>query len=272
MDFVRAAASARSAENCGAEESGQNTNAGAAEDTTRLAESWDAAAEEWIAWARRPGHDSYDVFHRAAFLPLIPAPAGLTADLGCGEGRVTRDLAAKGHRVIGFDRSLTMCRAVRTHPTQPMPAVVTDAARLPLPGNSVDCVVAFMALHDIDAMHETVAEIARILRPGGRLVFAVVHPVNSVGGFTGQGPDRPFVINESWFERHRRLDEVARDGLHMTFHSVHRPLQDYTEALADAGFLIERLREVTNPDPANSWHRMPMFLHVRAVRLADTHR
>jgi hypothetical protein len=52
----------------------------------------------------------------------------------------------------------------------------------------------------------------------------------------------------------------------MTFHSAHRPLNDYTDALAEAGFLIERIREVGSPDPEDEWHRIPLFLHVRAVR------
>lgn len=49
-----------------------------------LGESWDAHPDEWIAWARAPGLDSYWTFHRDAFLPLIPAPGRLTVDVGCG--------------------------------------------------------------------------------------------------------------------------------------------------------------------------------------------
>ena len=53
----------------------------------------------------------------------------------------------------------------------------------------------------------------------------------------------------------------------MTFHTEHRPLRDYTDALADAGFLIEGLREVGEPDPLDKWHRIPLFLHIRAIRM-----
>jgi hypothetical protein len=52
----------------------------------------------------------------------------------------------------------------------------------------------------------------------------------------------------------------------MTFHSQHRPLQVCTEALADAGFLTERIREVGDPSPADKWHMIPLFLHIRALR------
>jgi len=49
----------------------------------QLGEGLDRRAE-WIAWAGTPGHDSYEKFHRDAFLPLIPRPGRLTVDVGCG--------------------------------------------------------------------------------------------------------------------------------------------------------------------------------------------
>jgi SAM-dependent methyltransferase len=235
--------------------------------TRPLSESWDLHAYEWIAWARAPEHDSYWTFHRAAFIPLIPSPGRLTLDIGCGEGRVSRDLQALGHRVLGIDRSPAMTRATMAHPTDPAPAVVADATRLPLSSGSVDCAVAFMSLHDIDDMATAVTEIARVLTSGGHLVVAVVHPINSSGQFLGDNADqeRPFVITRSYFQSQRRVDTVARDGLTMTFHNQHRPLQEYTEALTDAGFLIEQLCEPTILDPCNAWHRIPMFLNIRAT-------
>src|SRR5437660_597037 len=138
-----------------------------------LGEGWDAHAQEWITWARSPGHDSYDEFHRDAFLPLVPAPGRLTVDIGCGEGRVSRDLRARGHHVLAADLSLTMSRAAATHPASPVPAVVADATRLPLATGAAECAVAFMSLHDIDDMPAAVTEIARTLAPGGHLVMAI---------------------------------------------------------------------------------------------------
>jgi SAM-dependent methyltransferase len=234
-----------------------------------LGEGWDRHAQEWIAWSRTPGLDTYDKFHRDQFLPLVPPPGRLTVDVGCGEGRVSRDLRATGHRVLAVDLSLTMSRAAAAHPTDPVPAVVADATSLPLHAGAADCAVAFMSLHDIDDMPAAAAECARILTVGGHLVVAIVHPINSAGQFVGVkgDPDRPFVISGSYLHSMRYVDSFIRDdGLTMTFHGEHRPLQAYTEALTEAGFVIERLREVTDPNPERAWQRVPLFIHIVAAR------
>lgn len=227
-----------------------------------LTRSWDSQADRWVAWTRTPGHDSYERFHRAQFLPLIPPPGRLTIDLGCGEGRVGRDLQASGHRVIGLDSSPAMCRAAATHPDAPIVATVADATRLPFADNAADRVVAFMSLHDIDDMPGTVAEIARVLSPGGVLVLAIVHPLHSATNYDDELDAH--VMRRSWYEQRRVSGTFSRDGLTMTFHSRHRPLEAYTEALADAGFVIDRLRE-----PTSEGHRIPWFLHIRAILPAD---
>lgn len=232
-----------------------------------LGQAWDSHAGEWITWARLPGVDSYDQFHRDEFLSLIPGPGRLTVDVGCGEGRVSRDLQTMGHRVLAVDLSLAMSRAAATHPVAPVPAVVADAARLPLTTGAADCAVAFMSLHDIDHMSAAIQEIARILTVGGQLVMAIVHPINSAGSFTADKADagRPFIITDSYLHPRRYVDAVTRDGLTVTFHGEHRPLQAYTEALTGAGFVIARLREPTNPDPAKPWRRVPLFLNIVAA-------
>jgi SAM-dependent methyltransferase len=233
-----------------------------------LRDAWEQAAPEWITWARTPGHDSYWRFHRDALFELIPAPGELTVDIGCGEGRVSRDLAALGHRVVGLDGSMAMARAAAEHPGSDGPVVIGDAARLPFRDGCADLAVAFMSLQDVDDFEMAIAEAARLLRPGGVFVMAIVHPINSVGGFddTAADEDLRFVITDSWFDRHQTVDRCRKDSLEMTFHSEHRPLMAYTEALSVAGFLIERLREPTELDPESKWYRMPMFLHIRAIK------
>jgi 2-polyprenyl-3-methyl-5-hydroxy-6-metoxy-1,4-benzoquinol methylase len=78
---------------------------GAGMDLMHLRDSWEAQASQWLQWARAPGHDSYWRFHRDQFLHLLPPPGRRTVDIGCGEGRLTRDLKELGHDVIAIDSS-----------------------------------------------------------------------------------------------------------------------------------------------------------------------
>jgi SAM-dependent methyltransferase len=234
-------------------------------DEKSLTDAWEENAADWTRWARAPGHDSYWRFHRDAFLSLLPRPGRLTLDLGCGEGRLARDLKALGHTVLAFDSSVSMVEtALAADPD--LEVVQADASRLPLPDGAADLAVAFMSLMDMDDMDGSVREAARVVEPGGTLVLAVVHPVNSAGAFADrEDADSPFVISESYFERRRYADTMERDGLRMRFESRHWTLEDYFEVLFRAGFTIDAVREVTD-ESHPLWRRLPCFLHLRAAR------
>lgn len=236
-----------------------------------LREQWERNAPDWIRWARAPDHDTYWRFHRDQFLSILPPPGTRTVDIGCGEGRLSRDLAALGHQVVGIDISEAMVTAA--HAADPMlPVAVGDAAALPLADDSVDLAVAFMSPQDVNDLAGAFQEAARVLRPGGRLCVAVVHPLNSAGVFEDREADSAFVIDGSYLDHRFYVDHVDRDGLSMAFASEHRPMETYVTALVDAGFLVEALREPAVPEyeglPASGrrWQRIPLFLHLRAVR------
>jgi RimJ/RimL family protein N-acetyltransferase/SAM-dependent methyltransferase len=236
-----------------------------------LSEAWERTAAGFTAWARAPGHDSYWRFHRDQFLDLVPAPGRLTLDIGCGEGRLSRDLTAQGHTVVAVDSSPTMVENARQADAS-IEVRLADAARLPFSDAVADLAIAFMSLHDIDDMAGAVDEAARVLVPGGRFCIAIVHPLNSAGTFASEEADSPFVIAGSYLESFRYTASVERDGLEVTLTSDHHPLEAYVEALAEAGFFVERMREHAVPDAAidrprqRRWQRLPLFLHLRAVR------
>jgi SAM-dependent methyltransferase len=236
-----------------------------------LSSAWREHAGEFIAWARTPGHDSYWRFHRDLFFELLPPPGRRTLDLGCGEGRVARDLTALGHAVVGVDAAPAMVEAARDADAS-FDVHLADGAALPFDDDAFDLVVAFMSLQDIDGMEAALRESARVLEPSGRLCLAVVHPINSAGSFDGSDGDSPFVVEGSYLDRSYYADELRRGGLDITFVSEHRPLQAYADALADAGLLIERLREPPLPEGAvgvarnRRWQRLPLFLHIRALK------
>jgi SAM-dependent methyltransferase len=238
-------------------------------DEADLAAAWEANAASFIAWAQKPGHDSYWQFHRDLFLELVPKPGYRTLDLGCGEGRLSRDLARIGHQVIGVDLSATMLAAARAAD----PSIEThlaDAASLPFDDSEFDVVVAFMSLQDVTDYAGAIREAGRVLVSGGSLCIAIVHPFSSAGRFEEETADSRFVVEGSYLEASFHSDRIARDGLEIEFVSEHRSLDAYCEAIAGAGLLIERLREpalpehgVTRPH-SRRWQRLPLFLHVRA--------
>lgn len=229
---------------------------------TVLRDNWDAHAKEWIDWVRDPARqDTYWRFHRDRFLSLVPeAGRRLTLDIGCGEGRVARDLRQRGHRVLGIDCSFTMCQAAADYFEDPSPVTVGDAARLPLADASADCAVAFMSLQDIDDMPGAVQEIARVLADGQKLALAIVHPMYSA---SGKNPDDNFVIKRPYFTPDLCVSVDTRDSRTMTFYREHRPLQDYIDAVLGAGFSIEKLVELTDEAEGKP---LPMFLDILAVR------
>jgi SAM-dependent methyltransferase len=148
---------------------------------------------------------------------------------------------------------------------------VADAAALPLADDVADLAIAFLSLQDIDNLRGVVAEVARVLVPGGRFCFAIVHPIRSAGRFTGREPDSPFAIEGSYLDPFRFVDPLAREGVAVDTHSEHRPLAAYFGALEDVGMVVEAVREPAIPEDAiardadRRWRRLPLFLHVRAV-------
>ena len=146
-----------------------------------LGAAWEENASAFIAWARTPNHDSYWQFHRDVFLELLPPRGRRTLDLGCGEGRLSRDLKRLGHDIVGIDGSPTMVAAARDADAE-IEVQLADAAALPFADGEFDLVVAFMSLQDIDDFAGAVRESARVLEAGGRLCLAIVHPLNSGAG------------------------------------------------------------------------------------------
>lgn len=236
-------------------------------------EHWEKESENWAAWARRPDFDAYWKYS-PAFFELVPPPANRTLEVGCGEGRVSRDLAARGHNVTAVDASPTLIRLA--HDADPKSAYLqSDAAALPFAAGSFDLVVFYNSLMDVDDMEGSVREAARALRHGGVLCACITHPMADAGHFASREPDSHFVIEGGYLGERRWFEgEIERDGLHMNFKGWAYSLEAYFMALEKAGFLIQAVREPRVPHEAidrfpgeNRWRRIPLFLMWSAVRL-----
>ena len=234
----------------------------------RLVSDWEIEAHNWVRWARTPGHDEYWRYREVFFGALVPPPGRRTLEIGSGEGRVARDLAVRGHRVVGLDTSPTLARYAKEAGKGPC-YLLADAAALPFPDESFDLVVAYNSLMDVEDMPASVSEAGRVLTRPGRFCICVTHPFADAGEFSGKGPDVGFTMIRPYFGQGRFEGSAERDGLTMTFRGWTHSLEDYAIALESAGLVVELLRE---PRPARSSAGdeselpLPMFLYLRAMK------
>ncbi len=172
------------------------------------AEAWEAHAKSWARWARTPSHDyHYERLNLPQFLRLLPGPGRLTIDLSCGEGRLGRALATRGHSLVGVDSSPTLARLAREAGgyREVLEAV---AGSVPLRDGCADLVTIFMGLQDMDDLDAPIREAARLLEDGGRLCVAVPHPFAEVA--------RARPTTPGYYHAHRYADLIERDGITMT--------------------------------------------------------
>lgn len=105
-------------------------------------------------------------------------------DLAIGTGIVAAHLESHGHKVIGIDLSLGMLR----HASHRLPGKVTqaNATALPLPNNSLNAITALWLLHLLDDAEPVLAEVSRVLRPGG--LFLTTADKNTAGHLAAAEP------------------------------------------------------------------------------------
>lgn len=163
-------------------------------------------------------------------------------DLGCGQAQTTRWLGARGARVVGLDVSLGMLRQAGAGAP---PLLQGDAARLPFADASFDLVCsAYGGVPFVEDGAALVAGVARVLRPGGRFVFSVTHPLR--WAFPDDPGEAGLTATRSYFDRTPYV-ETAEDGS-LTYAEHHRTLGDRVRDLAAAGFVLLDLVEPEWPD------------------------
>jgi malonyl-CoA O-methyltransferase len=161
-------------------------------------------------------HNALMSLEQQTLLSMLPEVAGSTVlDAGCGTGRYLRLLRERGAKAIGVDLSAPML--ARAHAGGGRVARGNICA-LPIDSTSVDVVVSGLALGDVPDLELALAEMARVLRPGGCVVYSVVHPIGDRAGwsrtFTAGG--RQHAIATYWhsLDEHRRA--CADAGLRLT--------------------------------------------------------
>lgn len=208
-----------------------------------------------------------------ALLALIgDIRAARVLDVACGHGRVTRELARRGARVVGVDISQRLLKKAQdsgSESTQLIDYVDADIAddKIALRLGTFDTVVCNFGLSDIDDLDGALRTIAAVLRPGGSFVLSILHPCfPGAGEIAGAWPSGSTYRDEGWW-----LTDRARSTLRRRVGAHHRMVATYLNALLENHFIIDTVRE---PGPPEGWARdssaairYPVFLVVRSRRM-----
>lgn len=116
-------------------------------------------------------------WRRRTVASLALGPGATVLDIACGTGDLCRELQVRGARPVGIDLSWGMLAHARTN----APLLQGDGLALPLPDACVDAAVSGFALRNVADLGDLFAELARVVRPGGRIaLLEVAQPENSL--------------------------------------------------------------------------------------------
>ncbi|MFD5096550.1 class I SAM-dependent methyltransferase [Amycolatopsis thailandensis] len=198
---------------------------------------YDSFAEAYAAENEASLNNAY--YTRPAILNLAGDVSGRRIlDAGCGAGPITEGLRDRGAIVTGFDSSAKMIELARKRLGADADLRVADMGKpLPFPDGAFDDVISALVLHYLEDWTAPLAEIRRVLKPGGRLILAVNHPII----YKLIHPEADYFETVKW------SDDYTFDGQEAVLTYWHRPLHAMTDAFTEAGF---RTAVVSEPPPA----------------------
>jgi SAM-dependent methyltransferase len=225
-------------------------------------EYWDSMADRWVApgersWAR--DSPTWGVFNRPqSEVPFLPDELdGLDAiELGCGTAYVSAWMARRGARPVGIDNSaaqLETARRLQAEHGLEFPLLHGNAERVPYPDASFDLAVSEYGAAIWCDPYLWIPEAARLLRPGGRLVFLC----NSVVSMLCAPDDAEEQPTERMLRPQRDMHRFEWPEGGVEFHLGHG---DMIRLLRGSGFEIEDLIEILAPEDATD----PAFAYAPA--------
>lgn len=246
--------------------------------------SWDRVATWYDGWVGDRG----SAYHRQLAIPatlelLRPARGESILDVGGGQGVLAPSIVEVGARYTGVDASPRLIAAAKRRHKGIGQFVVGDARRLQavtaLSQASYDAAVFLLSIQDMDPLDAVFGGIDWALRARARVVLLMTHPAFRQPRHSGWGRD------ESRNLQFRRVDVYLGEmavpmkslGGGPPTRSFHRPISAYLNALADHGFVVDRMLELPDLSPerrpgraARAGERaneeIPLFLALRAVR------
>ncbi len=229
-----------------------------------MTDPWEHHAEWW----QREFTDGVDPEYTEQILPLIHEHlprSGRLVDIGCGEGQVARmatELNAMD--VVGVDPAMSQV-AVASARAGGAVYAQGSATALALADASMDAAVACLVFEHIDDLDAALAEVARVLRPGGTFLFLLNHPLLQTPG-SGWIDDQMIDPPEQYWRIGAYLvegdtEEQVERGVFIRF--FHRPLSRYLNTAADLGLQLVRMEEPA--PPPGFLARAPEYLEAATI-------
>ncbi len=253
-----------------------------------VAEAWDRNADLWIRHVRAGWDELRETFNNPMFFAFAPDLADRAViDLGCGEGRNTREMARRGAQVTGIDVSRRMIAAAKaTEAVEPLGIAYRVASFSQLDccaGESFDLALSTMALMDGPDFAGAARETYRVLRPGGGFCFSVLHPCfvtpRQKWVRDDQGKETGFVVGDYFVEdvhidRWRFQAAPEEDGALFAVPRFPHRMETYINGLCEAGFRITGMQEprpteemvAAYPRLGRFRHQIPIFIYFAAEK------
>lgn len=236
-----------------------------------MSDGWEESAAAWIADMGDGGDYGRRFVLDGPMLARVRAGTFAEAlDVGCGEGRFCRMLRAEGVRAIGVDP--TEALIARARDLDPEGDYrIGRAEALAFEDGRFDLVVSYLTLIDIPDIAAAIAEMARVLKPGGTLLIANLTGFNTAAaandlGWTRLADGRPGYALDHYLEE--RAGWVEWRGIRII--NWHRPLSAYMGLLLGQGLRLTHFEEPapTGGDPARGerYVRAPWFMVMEWTR------
>jgi ubiquinone/menaquinone biosynthesis C-methylase UbiE len=206
-------------------------------------------------------------YERPAMLDLAGNVTGRDVlDIGCGAGPLAERLVQRGARVSGFDSSVRMIDLARKRLGDGVNLQVADLAEpLPYGDDSFDVACASLVLHYLADWADSLTEIKRVLRPGGRLVASINHPLLFA------------LMEQRYFGIEQYEYTHTFDGREATLTMWHHTLDDISQAISRSGLRLVSLQKpsVADDTPAElldepGKRRFISFLFIVMANPSDT--
>lgn len=215
----------------------------------QVREQWRDLADPWIEGTASGRNVYREGLLDAWMLVAVGDVSGVkTIDLGCGEGRFSRMLTARGAKVVGIDlceRFIEYAKGNRVGDEEYVVADMEDLGQFP--DGRFDLAVSYVSLVDTPGLEKAVAEAHRVLRPGGRFVVCNLQPMCTAANAWSKDEQN----TKLHFKLDSYFDEGPRDmrmfGSAVT--NFHRTLSSYVNCFLRTGFVLEALQE-PKPSPA----------------------